>query len=195
MCIRDRPGTGKTSTVLRILALLTGQAREQPLRIALAAPTGKAAGRLQESIRAAKPGLGLGAAVAAQIPEEASTLHRLLGGRPDSVYFRHDHENPLPLDILVVDEVSMVGLALMAKTVAALPPAARLILLGDKDQLASVCLLYTSQDPAPVQYAIFQRIYAGTGKPVFLVGDPKQAIYIFRGADIFACLLYTSRCV
>ena len=136
--ISGGPGTGKTSTVLRILALLTGQAREQPLRIALAAPTGKAAGRLQESIRAAKPGLGLGAAVAAQIPEEASTLHRLLGGRPDSVYFRHDHENPLPLDILVVDEVSMVGLALMAKTVAALPPAARLILLGDKDQLASV---------------------------------------------------------
>ena len=65
-------------------------------------------------------------------------MHRLLGGRPDSVYFRHDRDNPLPLDVLVVDEVSMVGLALMAKTVAALPPEARLILLGDKDQLASV---------------------------------------------------------
>jgi len=135
--ISGGPGTGKTSTVLRILALLTGQS-DRPLRVALAAPTGKAAARLQESIRAAKPGLGLEPAQAAQIPEEASTLHRLLGGRPDSVYFRHDCDNPLPLDVLVVDEVSMVGLALMAKTVDALPPEARLILLGDKDQLASV---------------------------------------------------------
>ncbi len=136
--ISGGPGTGKTSTVLRILALLSGQAGERPLRIALAAPTGKAAARLQESIRAAKPGLGLESEQAAQIPEEASTLHRLLGGRPDSVYFRHDRDNPLPLDVLVVDEVSMVGLALMAKTIDALPPEARLILLGDKDQLASV---------------------------------------------------------
>ena len=139
--ISGGPGTGKTSTVLRILALLTGQAGARPLRIALAAPTGKAAARLQEAIRAAKPDLsrlGLQPEQLAQIPEEASTLHRLLGARPNSVYFRHDRDNPLPLDVLVVDEVSMVGLALMAKTVAALPPTARLILLGDKDQLASV---------------------------------------------------------
>lgn len=136
--ISGGPGTGKTSTVLKILALLTGQAGARPLRIALAAPTGKAAARLQEAIRAAKPALDLTAEQAALIPEEASTLHRLLGGRPDSVYFRHDQDHPLPVDVLVVDEVSMVGLALLAKTVAALPPAARLILLGDKDQLASV---------------------------------------------------------
>lgn len=136
--ISGGPGTGKTSTVLRILALLTGQAGARPLRIALAAPTGKAAARLQEAIRAAKPALGLEPERLAQIPEEASTLHRLLGSRPNSVYFRHNRDNPLPLDVLVVDEVSMVGLALMAKTVAALPPTARLILLGDKDQLASV---------------------------------------------------------
>lgn len=135
--ISGGPGTGKTSTVLRILTLLTGQA-ERPLRIALAAPTGKAAARMQESIRAAKPGLGLTAEQAAQIPEEASTLHRLLGSRPDSVYFRYNSDNPLPLDVLVVDEVSMVGLALLAKTVDALLPSTRLILLGDKDQLASV---------------------------------------------------------
>ncbi len=135
--ISGGPGTGKTSTVLRILALLTGQA-ERPLRIALAAPTGKAAARMQESIRAAKPGLGLTAEQATQIPEEASTLHRLLGSRPDSVYFRYNSDNPLPLDVLVVDEVSMVGLALLAKTVDALLPSTRLILLGDKDQLASV---------------------------------------------------------
>ena len=139
--ISGGPGTGKTSTVLRILALLAGQSGDRPLRIALAAPTGKAAARLQEAIRAAKPDLGrlgLQPEQLAQIPEEASTLHRLLGARPDSIYFRHDRDNPLPLDVLVVDEVSMVGLALMAKTVTALPPAARLILLGDKDQLASV---------------------------------------------------------
>ena len=136
--ISGGPGTGKTSTVLKILALLTGQSGGRPLRIALAAPTGKAAARLQEAIRAAKPTLGLEPDQLAQIPEEASTLHRLLGARPDSVYFRHDRDNPLPVDVLVVDEVSMVGLALMAKTVDALPPAARLILLGDKDQLASV---------------------------------------------------------
>jgi len=136
--ISGGPGTGKTSTVLKILALLTGQAGARPPRIALAAPTGKAAARLQESIRAAKPALGLAAEQAALIPEDASTLHRLLGGRPDSVYFRHGPDHPLPVDVLVVDEVSMVGLALLAKTVAALPSAARLILLGDKDQLASV---------------------------------------------------------
>ncbi len=135
--ISGGPGTGKTSTVLKVLALLTGQS-ERPLRIALAAPTGKAAARMQESIRAAKPGLGLTPEQAAQIPEEASTLHRLLGSRPDSVYFRYNADNPLPLDVLVVDEVSMVGLALLAKTVDALLPSTRLILLGDKDQLASV---------------------------------------------------------
>jgi exodeoxyribonuclease V alpha subunit len=135
--ISGGPGTGKTSTVLKVLALLTGQS-ERPLRIALAAPTGKAAARMQESIRAAKPGLGLAPEQAAQIPEEASTLHRLLGSRPDSVYFRYNADNPLPLDVLVVDEVSMVGLALLAKTVDALLPSTRLILLGDKDQLASV---------------------------------------------------------
>jgi exodeoxyribonuclease V alpha subunit len=135
--ISGGPGTGKTSTVLKILALLTGQS-ERPLRIALAAPTGKAAARMQESIRAAKPGLGLTPKQAAQIPEEASTLHRLLGSRPGSVYFRYNADHPLPLDVLVVDEVSMVGLALLAKTVDALLPSTRLILLGDKDQLASV---------------------------------------------------------
>jgi exodeoxyribonuclease V alpha subunit len=136
--ISGGPGTGKTSTVLKILALLAGQTAERPLRIALAAPTGKAAARLQESIRATKPALELEPERLAQIPEEASTLHRLLGGRPDSVYFRHNRDNPLPVDVLVVDEVSMVGLALLAKTADAVPAGARLILLGDKDQLASV---------------------------------------------------------
>ena len=137
--ISGGPGTGKTSTVLRILVLLSGQILGgRRLRIALAAPTGKAAIRLQQLIRAAKPVLSLSVDQAAQIPEQVLTLHRLLGGQPDSVYFRYDRDNPLPFDVLVIDEVSMVGLALMAKTIRALPPDAHLILLGDKEQLASV---------------------------------------------------------
>ena len=136
--ITGGPGTGKTSTVVRILALLQEMAGEQSLAIALAAPTGKAAARLQESIRKAKAGLTLPTGIRERIPEQATTLHRLLGSRPDSVYFRHNADHPLALDLLVVDEASMVDLALMAKVVEALPPHARLILLGDRDQLASV---------------------------------------------------------
>ncbi|MDA8092804.1 MAG: exodeoxyribonuclease V subunit alpha [Betaproteobacteria bacterium] len=135
--ISGGPGTGKTSTVLRILAALQMQAAA-PLHIALAAPTGKAAMRLAQAIRAAKQRLELDPGILALIPEHASTLHRLLGTRPDGVTFRHDHANPLPVDVLVVDEASMIDLALMAKTLDALPKRARLILLGDKDQLASV---------------------------------------------------------
>ena len=136
--ITGGPGTGKTSTVVRILALLQQQAGQKPLNIALAAPTGKAAARLQASIRQAKATLPLAASLLEMIPEQAMTLHRLLGSRPDSIYFRHDAANPLPLDLLVIDEASMVDLALMAKVVAALPNQARLILLGDRDQLSSV---------------------------------------------------------
>jgi exodeoxyribonuclease V alpha subunit len=131
------PGTGKTTTVVRILALLAG-AQDAPLRIALAAPTGKAAARMQEAVRAAKASLPVSDAVRARIPDEASTLHRLLGARPQSVRTRHDAEHPLPCDVLVVDEASMVDLALMTRVVAALPRNARLVLLGDRDQLASV---------------------------------------------------------
>jgi exodeoxyribonuclease V alpha subunit len=136
--ISGGPGTGKTSTVIRILAALQAQAGEKPLRIALSAPTGKAAARLQESIREQKAKLPVPRTVLDMLPETASTLHRLLGAKPDSVYFRHNRKNPLPLDVLVVDEASMIDLALMAKLTDALPKSARLILLGDKDQLAAV---------------------------------------------------------
>ncbi len=136
--ISGGPGTGKTTTVTRILALLAEQSPGQPPRIALAAPTGKAAARVQEAVRLARQRLDVTAPILEAIPAQASTLHRLLGARPDSVHFRHHRDNPLPLDVLVVDEASMVDLALMAKLVDALPPRARLILLGDKDQLASV---------------------------------------------------------
>lgn len=138
--ISGGPGTGKTTTLAKILALLLEQAAPDPLRIGLAAPTGKAAARVQEAIRASKAHLKaiVAPAILAALPEAACTLHRLLGPRPDGVYFQHDQDNPLNLDILVIDEASMVDLALMAKIVQALPSKARLILLGDKDQLSSV---------------------------------------------------------
>jgi len=136
--ISGGPGTGKTSTVVRLLALLQQQVGDRPLDIALAAPTGKAAARLQESIREAKQALPVEPALLERIPEQASTLHRLLGARPDSVYFRHDRDNPLSLDVLILDEASMVDIALMSKLVQALSGKTRLILLGDRDQLSSV---------------------------------------------------------
>ncbi len=138
--ITGGPGTGKTTTVVRLLALLQQQALAagQPLRIRLAAPTGKAAARLTESIGLQVKGLAVEEAVRAQIPHEVSTLHRLLGSKPDSRHFRHHAGNPLALDVLVVDEASMIDLEMMACVLDALPPHARLVLLGDKDQLASV---------------------------------------------------------
>jgi exodeoxyribonuclease V alpha subunit len=176
--ISGGPGTGKTTTVVRLLAALLEQhggapagsdqsdsdqqsdnqsgadqfdgdsPRDNPsgakragaaaLAIGLAAPTGKAAARMAEAIRRAKATLPVSAAIKAALPEEARTLHRLLGSRGDSPQVRHTAAKPLPLDVLVVDEASMVDLALMAKLVEALPPSARLILLGDKDQLCAV---------------------------------------------------------
>ena len=135
--ITGGPGTGKTTTVVKILALLQELA-EQPLHIALAAPTGKAAMRLQESIGYNKAGLPCSEIIKAHIPEIVTTLHRLLGAKPPSPYFRHDANKPLVYDLVVVDEASMVDLALMSKLLDALKPGSRLILLGDKDQLASV---------------------------------------------------------
>ena len=131
------PGTGKTTTVARLLALL----RDQPgpaLRIALAAPTGKAAARLEEAVRAATAQLE---------PDDqhrlgdltASTLHRLLGWLPSNrSRFRHDATNQLPHDVVIVDEMSMVSLTLMARLLEAVRPSARLVLVGDPDQLSSV---------------------------------------------------------
>ncbi|MGZ8227233.1 MAG: exodeoxyribonuclease V subunit alpha [Methylococcaceae bacterium] len=135
--ITGGPGTGKTTTVVKILAVLQALSR-QPLHIALAAPTGKAAMRLQESIGFNKAALPCSEAIKNLIPETVSTLHRLLGAKPPSPYFRHNAQQPLIHDLVVVDEASMVDLALMSKLVDALKPNARLILLGDKDQLASV---------------------------------------------------------
>ena len=135
--ITGGPGTGKTTTVVKILALLQELA-EQPLHIALAAPTGKAAMRLQESIGKNKAALPCPETKKSHIPETVTTLHRLLSAKPPSPNFHHNASKPLVFDLVVVDEASMVDLALMSKLLDALKPNSRLILLGDKDQLASV---------------------------------------------------------
>ncbi len=135
--ITGGPGTGKTTTVVRILALLQ-ECHQAALSIALSAPTGKAAMRLQASVIAQKQSLPCSEAIRAAIPEQVATLHHLLGSLPPTPCFRHDADNPLPYDVVVVDEVSMVDLALMSKLVDALKSGARLVLLGDKEQLSSV---------------------------------------------------------
>jgi exodeoxyribonuclease V alpha subunit len=140
--ISGGPGTGKTSTVVRILALILEQhlknKDQKSLNIALAAPTGKAATRLQDAIVSAKEGLDVTEEVRTTIPEKAQTIHQLLGASRYSSQFKHHADNPISYDLLIVDEASMVDQALMSKLVDALRDDARLILLGDKDQLASV---------------------------------------------------------
>ncbi|AVU78005.1 exodeoxyribonuclease V subunit alpha [Pseudomonas rhizophila] len=138
--ITGGPGTGKTTTVVRLLALLQAPAVEagKPLRIRLAAPTGKAAARLTESISQQVRTLDVVDAVRERIPCDVTTVHRLLGSRPGTRHFRHHGGNRLPLDVLVIDEASMIDLEMMANLLDALPTHARLVLLGDKDQLASV---------------------------------------------------------
>ncbi|MDI5921343.1 exodeoxyribonuclease V subunit alpha [Halomonas sp. LR5S13] len=168
--ITGGPGTGKTTTVVKLLALLQTLALgggQRALRIRLAAPTGKAAARLNESIAGQVSSLQLDSLaplltasekdegsnplwepnllgdggvsrLRSAIPTKVTTLHRLLGSRPDTRHFRHNARHPLPLDVLVVDEASMVDVEMMAALLDALPPRGRLVLLGDKDQLASV---------------------------------------------------------
>jgi exodeoxyribonuclease V alpha subunit len=136
--ISGGPGTGKTTTVARVLTLLLEQSPQRPPSIALAAPTGKAAARMQSALAAARPALGLAPALDAVLPDAAQTLHRLLGLSGSRGRARHDAAHPLPVDVLVIDEASMIDLALMARVLDALPAEARLVLLGDRDQLASV---------------------------------------------------------
>jgi exodeoxyribonuclease V alpha subunit len=135
--ITGGPGTGKTTIVSVILAVLL---QHNPyLRIALCAPTGKAQARLKESLLEEQAHLICPEEVKQRlIGLNPSTIHRLLGSKPDSVFFRHHADRPLNIDLLIVDEVSMVALPLMAKLMEALPPQAPIILLGDQDQLASI---------------------------------------------------------
>ncbi|HWL54512.1 MAG TPA: exodeoxyribonuclease V subunit alpha [Chthoniobacteraceae bacterium] len=141
--ISGGPGTGKTTTVLKILAGLVKAGDGLLPRVVLTAPTGKAAARLEEAVRNGVDTLpeedrseALDRLLA-QLPR-AATLDRLLGTRPGTAALRHHADNPLPVDVAIVDEASMVALPAMARFLAALPPQARVILLGDRDQLASV---------------------------------------------------------
>jgi exodeoxyribonuclease V alpha subunit len=204
--ITGGPGTGKTTTVIRLLALLQVlalQATGETLRIRLAAPTGKAAARLNESISAQ-----IGQLASFQLPEmdrvrdairsEVTTLHRLLGARPDTRHFRYHRFNPLPLDMVVVDEASMVDIEMMAALLDALPPNARLVLLGDKDQLASVEAgavlgrLCAEAEQAHYQPEVAAWLEAATGEPIPAelqdsAGRPlDQAIAMLRHSFRFA---------
>ena len=136
--ISGGPGTGKTSTVVRILALLLEQNDGRRQKIAMTTPTGKAAARLKASVNDMRPTLACSEEIKAAIPDSVVTIQRLLGALSGSSRFRHSSKNPLPFDTVIVDEASMIALPLMTALVGALKPSARLILLGDKDQLASV---------------------------------------------------------
>jgi exodeoxyribonuclease V alpha subunit len=143
--ITGGPGTGKTSTIAALLVLLHERAivdGNPPLRIALAAPTGKAAARLSEALGENLDRLHAAGRIDASLARDlhlpAQTVHRLLGWKPGDVRFRHGAQHPLRADVVVVDEASMVDLPLMCKLVEAVVPEAKLLLLGDRDQLASV---------------------------------------------------------
>jgi exodeoxyribonuclease V alpha subunit len=144
LLVTGGPGTGKTTTIARLLVLRIAHAAHAghaPPRIALAAPTGRAAERMAESLRRATQQMqdaGVDPALLEALPTNASTLHRLLGTIPDSPRFRHHADHPLPFDIVVVDEASMVDLPLMCKLTEAVAEGAQLVLLGDPDQLPSV---------------------------------------------------------
>lgn len=193
------PGTGKTRTVARLLAAALLVDRDQ--RIALCAPTGKAAARMTDAVRGAVGELGSdpssGAAVPAEVLDrlgraEAVTLHRLLGARPGGGV-RHDRRNPLPHDLVVVDETSMVDLPLMAKLVDALSDRARLVLVGDPDQLASVeagTVLAdlvgargTTMRDRVVQLTVVHRFGAGSG-----IAELATAIREGRADDVIELL-------
>jgi exodeoxyribonuclease V alpha subunit len=202
------PGTGKTTTVARILALLDEQAvvaGRPPPRFALTAPTGKAAARLEEAVHAEAAAMPIEPATRDRLLSlSASTMHRLLGWRPGSrSRFRHDRGNRLPHDVVVVDETSMVSLSLMARLVEAVRTDARLILVGDPDQLASIEAGAVLGDivgpagggqpgPAPVSPSSFgrgivvlRRVHRFGGAIAELAaairaGDPESALGVLR---------------
>ena len=151
--IAGGPGTGKTYTVTRILGCLLAQYEHRPV-IRLVAPTGKAAQRLTESIAQAKSALyeQHGADWILSIPDQASTIHRLLGVRPKQLQFRHNSRNPLRLDCLLIDEASMVDLPLMTRLFRALPNDCRIILIGDAEQLPSVAAGSVLADLTPLPH-------------------------------------------
>lgn len=136
--ISGGPGTGKTTTIAKIILLLCITASQNSPKIVLAAPTGKAAARMQQALDSVLRSLVSDQTISLPDNLETQTLHRLLGAIPGKTQFRYNQDNPLPAEVVIVDEASMIDLALMAKLIAATAPTARLILVGDKDQLASV---------------------------------------------------------
>lgn len=178
--ITGGPGTGKTTTVVKLLSLLQSLHSSGELRIKLAAPTGKAAARLSASISAQLTSPNLVSA----IPNEVTTLHRLLGPQRHSRFFKHNAANPLPVDVVMIDEASMVDVEMMAQLLDALPAQARLILLGDKDQLASVeagavlgslCARANEAHYLPATAAWAQRV-SGEAIPSHLVDERGRAL-------------------
>ncbi len=175
------PGTGKTYTAARLLALVL--AAQPDARVALAAPTGKAASRLQESVAARVAALPDD--LAARVPTTAETLHRLLGAHPERAGFRHDARRPLPHDLVLVDEGSMVDLGLFDALLQALRPEARLVVLGDPDQLPPVGvgttfadLVASGRGPAPPALAAFCRALGIDGVPASDAAAPLAAAVI-----------------
>lgn len=160
--ISGGPGTGKTTTLVNILSVLLSQ--QADMRIKMAAPTGKAAARMMESIRKGLDHSGMDQTIHDRIPTEAATIHRLLGYRRDG--FRYSAKHRLPLDCLIIDEASMVDLTLMYRLLDALPTDARVILLGDRDQLASVAAGNVLGDITgqglPIQYSAAQLDWLGS---------------------------------
>jgi exodeoxyribonuclease V alpha subunit len=191
------PGTGKTTALARLLAVLASQATAAgapPLRVALAAPTGKAAARMKEAVAAVSEAEGFTDAERIWLRSlEASTMHRLLGFRPDnSTRFRHDRRHRLPHDVVVVDESSMVSLTLMARLVEAVRPDSRLLLVGDPDQLASIeagTVLrdlvggWTHRQASPVAQLVSEHRFGdeiGTLASAVRDGDADRAIEVLR---------------
>jgi len=188
------PGTGKTTTVARIVALLAEQAAaagDPPPLVALAAPTGKAAARLEEAVHAEAGTLDVDDAVRAQLLDlHASTLHRLLGWLPGShSRFRHHRTNRLPHDVVIVDETSMVSLSLMARLVESVRPDARLVLVGDPGQLTSIeagAVLGDIVGPATGKgIVVLDRVHRFGGAIALLAdairrGDPDEVISVLE---------------
>jgi len=199
------PGTGKTTTIARLLILRVAQQlalHQPPPRIALAAPTGRAAERMAESLRRAVQSLlqaGIDPALCAALEASSSTVHRLLGAVPDSTRFRHHPDHPLPFDIVVIDEASMLDLALMAKLAAAIATGTQLLLLGDPEQLPSVetgdvlrALVASSETgPSPARRVHLHRSYrqsdaldlAPLAKAV-REGDSARTLALLRGGAL-----------
>jgi exodeoxyribonuclease V alpha subunit len=171
--ISGGPGTGKTTTVVNLLSCLI--ALDPDTRIALAAPTGKAATRMTEAIR--QRALHLPPDLRDRMPKESATVHRLLGVTPAG--FAHDAAHPLPIDALVIDEASMLDLALATQLLEAVPATARIILLGDKDQLAAVesgaVFAELSADPT-LTPACIADLATMTGAPAAAIAPPAPAV-------------------